>query len=243
MPYVQKLLASLLPTEYRPTRTELEGYRPLEAWFLNPRQVSKSIHDIGHLTRVLILQELLARILLDSGTVPHLDQEALRWAAVTHDIQRKHDYEAVLRNNQAHGIRAAEWVRGRFPRLYPHVSRETIEHIAYINYWHDVRQNAMIERATHRPMTPELKVFKDADRLEWVRLERYILPELRRQVMGGWLLTARDLQYEVSMRLVPVAEALFHESRRKEGYREQPFEAVMAVAEELKILQASKKEE
>ncbi len=94
--------------------------------------------------KVGAVQELLARILLDSGTVPHLDQEALRWAAVTHDIQRKHDYEALLRNNQAHGIRAAEWVRGRFPRLYPHVSRETIEHIAYINYWHDVHQNAVI---------------------------------------------------------------------------------------------------
>src|SRR5438309_2334249 len=104
--HTQEIIASLLPVECLPTRADFEAYRPHVAWFLNPRQASKSHHDLGHAVRVLVLQEFLARVLLYTGGEICLDQEAIRWAAVTHDTQRRHDYEVL--DNQAHGIRAAD---------------------------------------------------------------------------------------------------------------------------------------
>jgi hypothetical protein len=87
--------------EHLPSRSLFERYRPPIQWFLRPEEIG-SIHGINHEARVLIWQELLARLLINDGMI--LDQEALRWAAVTHDTQRLADG-----TDFPHGERAALW--------------------------------------------------------------------------------------------------------------------------------------
>src|SRR5437588_1751446 len=80
---VRRLLEDNLPP-----RSFFEPYRPLRHWFLRPDE-SGNIHGISHEARVLIWQEILARLLIKEGI--SLDQEALCWAAATHDTQRQDD--------------------------------------------------------------------------------------------------------------------------------------------------------
>ena len=136
-----------------PGRALFERYRPERGWFLRPAS-AEDIHGINHEARVLLWQELLARLLIKDGAV--LDQEALRWAAVTHDTQRAFDGIDF-----PHGQRAAAWVA---QHLRHHIPASSFETVLYLNTWH-------VPSDDQAPaMTPELAVFKDADALDRVRI-------------------------------------------------------------------------
>lgn len=145
---VRRLLGEKLPS-----RSLFEQYRPLDQWFLRPDEIG-NIHGINHEARVMIWQEILARLLIKDGMT--LDQEALRWAAATHDTQRIADG-----TDFPHGERAAAWVERE---LKHRISERSLETVIYLNTWH------VPPDSSAPAMTPELAVFKDADSLDRVRL-------------------------------------------------------------------------
>lgn len=188
-----------------PARSDLLPYRPHPKWFLRPASIG-SIHGIAHEARVLVWQELLARVLIQEGAT--LDQEALRWAAVTHDTRRVDDGP-----DWQHGERAAVWVQQTLQGSIPAASLETV---AYLNRWH------VPPDASAPAMTPELAVFKDADALDRVRLLN---------------LNLRYLRWEQSQTLlVPLANALLIESMGKQMMGVPPFEAVLAAAQDIGLV-------
>ena len=188
-----------------PARSLLEQYRPRQQWFLRPESLG-SIHGINHEARVLVWQELLARLVIQGGQA--LDTEALRWAAATHDTQRADDGLDAL-----HGERAAVWVHQQMQGSIPASSLETV---AYLNRWHvpaDSRAPAM---------TPELAVFKDADGLDRVRLAD-LNPRLLR-----W-----DCSRQL---LLPLANALLIASERHQRRGAALFDCVLVGALELGLI-------
>ena len=192
-----------------PSRALLEQYRPRPAWFRRPDMLP-GLHGINHEARVLIWQELLARLVMQDGLT--LDTEALRWAAVTHDTQRVEDDLDL-----GHGERAALWVRQHMQGTIPASSLETV---AYINRWH-VPSDRLVPR-----MTLELAVFKDADALERVRL-------------GGTGLDPRYLRWKQSKQcLLPLANALLLASGRHRRAGAALFDCAMLAARELGLLAA-----
>jgi hypothetical protein len=183
-----------------PARALFERYRPERGWFLRPDS-AEDIHGIDHEARVLIWQELLARLLIKDGAA--LDQEALRWAAATHDTQRVSDGIDFL-----HGQRAAAWVEGHLLQRIPAGSLDTVR---YLNTWHVPSDKQAPE------MTPELTVFKDADALDRVRIYDF---------------DARYLRCSYAQTLLQyLAQDLFDQSeakRENEGYA--PFDCVCEAA-------------
>lgn len=188
-----------------PSRSLLEQYRPHNKWFLKPEKIG-SIHGINHEARVLVWQELLARLLLKDGKP--LDQEALRWAAATHDTQRVDDGV-----DPQHGERAATWVQQQLQDTIPTNSLETV---IYLNRWHVPPDS----RAPH--MTPHLAVFKDADGLDRVRI---------------FDLDPRYLRWDCSKELLlPMANALLSASEKKQREGYALFDCVLAAAIDLGLI-------
>jgi hypothetical protein len=200
---VRRLLGEDLPS-----RSFFEHYRPLDQWFLRPDEIG-NIHGINHEARVMIWQEILARLLIRDGM--NLDQEALRWAAATHDTQRRADG-----SDFPHGERAAAWVERRLPHRIP---EHSLQMVIYLNTWH-----VPADRSAPS-MPPELAVFKDADGLDRVRL---------------YDLDPQFLRWDYSKQLLqPLAQALFEGSEEKqeqEGYG--LFDGVIAAAVELGLATA-----
>src|SRR3989338_431517 len=121
-------------------------YTPQNDWF---QTTPSLIHGISHLTRVLVLTELISQQTTSQNV--KLDQNALRWAAITHDTQRIDDY-----TDSQHGDRSSQWFLDNFIDL----KDVDITKVAYLNKWHVPQDNlAPI-------MTPELAIFKDADGLD-----------------------------------------------------------------------------
>ncbi|WP_220198981.1 hypothetical protein [Ktedonospora formicarum] len=198
---VRRLLGDALPA-----RALFERYRPEREWFLQP-DCAEDIHGIDHEARVLIWQELLARLLIKGGAA--LDQEALRWAAATHDTQRvSHGIDFP------HGQRAAAWVKRHLLHRIPVDSLDTV---LYLNIWHVPFDDQAPE------MTPELAVFKDADSLDRVRIDD---------------LNARYLRCHYSQTLLQyLAQELFDRSEAKrwsEGYA--TFDCVCAAAMDMGLI-------
>lgn len=192
-----------------PARSLLARYRPPQTWFARPDHIG-GIHGIGHEARVLIWQELLARLVLADGQRQALDQEALRWAAVIHDTQRVEDGLDLL-----HGSRAATWVR-RKRTVQKALTAPTLETLAYLCTWHVPPDSAA------PTMTAELAVFKDADGLDRVRL-------------GD--LNARYLRWEASRDLLlPLASPLFRGSLAREWAGGDPFESALDAGVDLGLL-------
>lgn len=190
-----------------PARSLLARYRPPTTWFARPDHIG-GIHGIGHEARVLIWQELLARLVLADGQI--LDQEALRWAAVVHDTQRIEDGLDL-----PHGSRAAAWVK-RKRTVRNTLTAPTLETLAYLCAWH------VPGDAAAPTMTPELAVFKDADGLDRVRL-------------GD--VNARYLRWDVSRDvLLPLASPLFRGSLTREWAGSDPFESALDAAVDLGLL-------
>ena len=188
-----------------PARSLLERYRPPTKWFVRPNHIG-GIHGLAHETRVLIWQELLARLVVADGQI--LDQEALRWAAVIHDTQRVEDGLDL-----PHGRRAAAWVkRKRIFRIPAH----TLDTLVYLCAWH------VPDDAAAPTMTTELAVFKDADGLDRVRIGDLKPKYLR------W-----DCSREL---LLPLARPLFMASFARAWAGSEPFDCVLDAAETLGLL-------
>ena len=204
---VQEAIETLkrLLHENLPSRSLIETYRPHEQWFRRPEEIG-GIHGINHEARVMIWQELLARLLINDGMT--LDQEALRWAAATHDTQRLTDGADF-----PHGERAAAWVKQQLRQTIP---ERTLETVAYLNTWH-VPSDSYAPR-----MTSELAVFKDADGLDRVRL---------------YDLETKYLRWEYSKTLlVPLAQALFELSEKEKQAGVRNFDCVMKAAIQLGLI-------
>lgn len=137
-----------------PDKSLFERYRPKREWYLHP-ETSEGIHGEGHDGRVMVLQEILARLLISMGI--ELDQEALRWAVSVHDKRRINQFE-----DHGHGERAAEWMANdEIRKLIPEKSFVTTQEIVKL---HDYPDRVIPE------MSAECAVFKDADALDRYRL-------------------------------------------------------------------------
>jgi hypothetical protein len=135
---------------------ELEGYIPRREWFDRQEQREwAGTHGIGHITRVLVWSAAIA------GRFDRpLRRPELLWAAGLHDVKRWTDGR-----DHEHGQRAAGWVLAQFPSIRPDVAagvdlelvatlcRDHVSHDDTIAHW-----------------TDELRVLKDADGLERVRI-------------------------------------------------------------------------
>lgn len=139
-----------------------------------------------------------------------LDQNALRWAAVTHDIRRADDLF-----DPQHPQQAAQWA---LQNLRDGLSPTSIDKVAYINRRHSSRGKQVPE------ITPELAVLKDADALDRIRLgEEYFDPN--------------HLHHEIAKKLlVKPAEALFRKTNERQGQNEPLFNYVIDCAAELGLV-------
>src|SRR4029079_1920721 len=129
-------------------------------WFIDPKYSERLFHGTDHLLRVLILQEALTSLLLESGQISqnNIDREALRWSCIAHDLRRHSDYR-----DTNHAQEGANWILQVLPR---EMSQTTKEKIYRIIEAHDKKIPATSGVAT------ELTILKDADKLERIRLEK-----------------------------------------------------------------------
>ncbi|MCO5177627.1 MAG: HD domain-containing protein [Thermomicrobiales bacterium] len=158
----------------------LDQYIPERAWF--DRQAQRAYagtHGIGHITRVLVWSEQIA----ERFKAP-LRREELLWAAGLHDIKRWDDGI-----DPDHGARAAEWVRDEFANVRPDAAGMLdLDLVAALCRDHQ-RSDHLIE-----DWTDELRVLKDADGLERVRIHDLDPHRLRLQDISPALEPrARDL--------------------------------------------------
>lgn len=182
-----------------PSEETFLPYRPQYQWYTQP-EIAFGIHGISHATRVLIWQELIAEYLANKGV--SLNRQALRWAAVFHDTQRRDDFYDLQ-----HGERAADWVKQTFATKFSPSTLQTLIFLIRNHVNHDDL------------MTPELKVFKDADGLDRVRIPGELDPSFFR--------------IDISNRLVDLAELLFNESTTQSG---NPFMTVINTAKDLNLI-------
>lgn len=139
----------------------LDTYRPDPSWFAhNPH----GIHGVGHAARVLLWADRIGRRLQAGGVA--LDLEAVRWAAVLHDVGRLSDGI-----DRGHGLRSAAWVRnnrGRLPFVLPQdgivLAEDAVERILTCCRWHEISDRDI------PAIGPELVCIKDADGLDRVRI-------------------------------------------------------------------------
>jgi uncharacterized protein len=170
----REMLSKILKKEELPKRSLLAKYKPAESWFIEEK-IAYGIHGIEHETRVLIWQEILSIYLAKQGN--KVNQEALRWAAVTHDTQRKDHFFDV-----DHGKRSAEWVKNNI-----FLDAQTLEAVAYLNYNH-VPEDYLIPK-----MPLELLILKDADALDRARLDDLNPLKLRNPITKKLIRPAEEL--------------------------------------------------
>jgi HD superfamily phosphodiesterase len=162
------------------------------------------LHGPAHMMRVFILQELIAEQLSREGI--KLDRAATRWAASVHDIGRLDDGLDL-----EHGSRSAKWMKANVPA---NLSPETIDVATYIVHWH------VPEDHEAPVMTTELKVMKDADGLDRVRL-------------GD--LNESYLRTDAAKELVETAQQLCDLSSNNKD-TEESFESVLSAALKLGLV-------
>lgn len=167
----------------------LDRYIPERGWFDRQEQADYAgTHGIGHIARVLVWTARIAARL--DGVVR---QEELLWAAGLHDIKRWTDG-----GDREHGIRAADWVTHEFAAALPDIAAQLdLELIARLCRHHVVND----ERIPAEQWSIELKILKDADGLERVRIHDLDARRLRLQ--------------DVSPALEPLAWDLMRESRAR----------------------------
>jgi HD superfamily phosphodiesterase len=181
----------------------VRDFEPQESWLAH----DSSIHGVGHMSRVFILQELICDLLEKRGTI--VNREATRWAAMTHDVGRVDDGVDL-----EHGKRSAEWIKSN---LQDQLSPELMDMVTYIVHWH-------VPPDEEAPvMTTELKVLKDADGLDRVRL-------------GD--LDTRYLRTNVALELVAMARQLDEHSFPKDSGKntKETFTDVVRAAKELGVV-------
>ncbi len=159
------------------------------------------LHGPAHMMRVFILQELIATQLEREGLT--VNREATRWAASVHDIGRVDDGDDL-----EHGTRSAEWMRNHVPN---NMSPEAIDVATYIVHWHTPEDEAA------PTMTTELKILKDADGLDRIRL-------------GD--LDARFLRTNAAHQLIELAQQLYEGSLPDDS-----FQSVLYAATKLNLIE------
>ncbi|MHB1133578.1 MAG: HD domain-containing protein [Chloroflexota bacterium] len=153
----------------------LDYYRPAVEWFSHDPY---SIHGFGHVARVLLWADAIARSRLAAGE--DLDLEAVRWAAALHDLGRHHDSYDIR-----HGERSALWLEDNSAQLPAPLTAKRLATVAYCCRWH-------VPADRFAPaMTAELRCLKDADGLDRVRVydldpEQLRTPEGRTLVTAAW---------------------------------------------------------
>ncbi len=149
-------------------------FEPKPEWFVRH---ANGIHGIGHITRVLLWTQLLAKMVEAEGM--SVNNNVLGWAASIHDTQRLND--SVDEN---HGDRAADWIT-KNPQLL--TSGIPAERVACLCRWHVPADSRIPD------MTDELKVFKDADALDRWRIGDLEPAYLRTESAHRLLDTSRQL--------------------------------------------------
>lgn len=167
-----------------PSISLFQKYQPQADWFRRPDCVH-DIHGINHETRVLILQEIISLLLVETEKVS-IDQEALRWAAITHDLRRKND-----NHNIKHGHRSSQWVSQNLSHLIP---QNSLEKVQLINRWHSINDHKIPN------LTTEITIFKDADALDRVRTNDLDPRFLRHQLSSNLLLSPAYDLFKISFR-------------------------------------------
>ncbi|MEE9297045.1 MAG: hypothetical protein V3W34_19045 [Phycisphaerae bacterium] len=134
------------------TSARILQFQPQAKWFARSPD---GIHGLAHETRVLILSQVLAFMVRDEDL--EIDADIVAWAAAVHDTQRWSDGI-----DPDHGARAADWILNR-PDFVPRPV--SLDRVAFLCRWHVPPDRRAPE------MTPELKVFKDADALDRWRID------------------------------------------------------------------------
>lgn len=156
----------------------LRTFEPKGEWL----KFNSHIHNIDHLARTFILQELICEELAKQGKV--IDREALRYGAMAHDVGRTHDgYD------EDHGRASAKWIHDN---LADKMSPQTLDTATYIVHWHSLPDDAA------PLMTLELQILKDADGLDRVRLGDLDPTRLRTKPAKHLMETAQKL-YDLSL--------------------------------------------
>ncbi len=151
----------------------IRKFEPKSAWLSHDSE----LHGVDHMARVFILQELICDKLEEQGIA--VDREVIRWAAATHDVGRIDDGIDL-----DHGTRSAQWIQ---KNLNDQISPELLDMVTYIVHWH-------VPPDTEAPeMTTELKILKDADALDRVRLGDLDIRYLRTDAARGLVELADDL--------------------------------------------------
>lgn len=200
-------------------------YSPQSDWFASAEHSRSGPHGPSHLMRVFVLQETLSRLMLESGKVKpeQIDQDALRWAAVLHDVGRVSNLRSL--NNTEIAATTADRV------LPPTISQETRDKVKALILAHDKPYDPALPYAT------ELAILKDADALDRVRFHGIpkATPQIVKSRLGG--LDERYLTTSESHRLVPFAESLYGLSReyRVKG-ESNPSEAIIRAGQKLGIV-------
>ena len=159
----------------------LRDFEPKESWLAH----DSDLHGVGHLTRVLILQELICDELERDNI--SVNRVALRWAAAAHDVGRHDDGL-----DPDHGWRSAKWMQDNLKDV---MSPETLDVATYIVHWH-------VPSDSDAPvMTTELKILKDADALDRVRLGDLDSSYLRTSVAESLIGLAQQL-YDYSQEAI-----------------------------------------
>ena len=155
----------------------LSEFEPQSTWLAH----DSYYHGIGHMSRVLILQELISNLLEQNGAM--VNRTALRWAAAAHDVGRVDDGLDL-----EHGTRSAEWIKRN---LADRMTPEELDIATYIVHWHTPSDHLAPD------MTIELQILKDADALDRVRLGDLDPTYLRTDVAKNLVDTAQQL-YDAS---------------------------------------------
>ena len=152
-----------------------------------------ALHGPAHMMRVFILQELICDRLVSQGIA--VNRQATRWAASVHDIGRVDDGLDL-----EHGRRSAQWMTKNVP---VGMSPETADTATYIVHWH-------VPPDSEAPvMTTELKVMKDADGLDRVRLGDLNESYLRTDAAKSMVDIAQKL-CDISLPVDPDQKESFH---------------------------------
>jgi hypothetical protein len=177
---------------------DLIKYRPSPSWFAHSPY---GIHGIGHAARVLVWANLIGQQLRTSGV--DLSLEAVRWAAVLHDVARLSDGW-----DKGHGARSADWVAENRKSLPFTLPDDLFERALLCCRWHEITDQDI------PVLTPELISMKDADGLDRVRINDlnpdYLRSEPARLLVAqAWDLyrateSARD-PWEAVLKAAPVS--------------------------------------
>lgn len=185
---------------YQPISQKLlRDFEPKQAWLLH----DSHLHGVDHMARVFILQELICDKLNAKGIA--VNREAVRWAAMAHDVGRVDDGVDL-----EHGLRSAQWIKDN---LSDQMSPEILDTVTYIVHWHVPSDNEA------PVMTTELKVLKDADALDRVRL-------------GD--LDRRYLRIDASKSLINVAENLYQSYLNEKA--NDAFTSVIEAAQKINLV-------